>query len=204
MQMSRGIGRFLLNAGSFAIGLVLCLSFGVAISSKDDGICRYPRYCRVRLLLYRALGGSNASDLPIPASPRNPTPPAVDQAERPLPNAPKRTKDAPGAPGRWLAKDERTQIHDLLIPGGLIYVGASLTKISRYGVEPALINPRLPIAVSDQHADMPYWPSYSEISPAARGGYLLWLSGGRQSPAANRVCLLVPLRAGTSCARREI
>lgn len=131
--------------------------------------------------LYRALRGSNASDLPIPTS----APPAVEKAEETLLNAPKRTKDAPGALGRWLVKDEQTQIHDLLIPGGLIYVGASLTKISGYGVEPALVNPRLPISVSDQHADMPYWPSYSEISPTARGEYLLWLSGGRQSSAAN-------------------
>ena len=137
------------------------------------------------IFLYRSLQGSSASDPPILVPPSVPSPKTMVQADRPLQHASRRSENAPAAPGRWLIKDEQTEIHNLLVPGGLIYVGASLTKISGYGVEPALINPRLPISASDQHADMPYWPSYSEISPAARRGYLIWLSGGRRSPDAN-------------------
>lgn len=56
---------------------------------------------------------------------------------------------------------------------------------SRATHEPSLIDARLPIHKSD--ADIPekltgYWPSYSTISPAARRGYLQWLSGGRTDP----------------------
>ncbi len=54
-----------------------------------------------------------------------------------------------------------------------------------FAQEPSLIEGHLPIQKT--HVDIAekltgYWPSYSTISPAARRGYLQWLSEGRSAP----------------------
>ena len=67
----------------------------------------------------------------------------------------------------------------------MFYVGGSLGKVHGYGVEPAMINPNLLIRADGNGDDMPYWPSYSDISPASRGAYLRWLAAGRRDPQAN-------------------
>lgn len=89
------------------------------------------------------------------------------------------------APGRWLAAEEVCEIQGIRVPGGLIYVGDSLSRIKGYGAEPGLIVPSLPIKEGGNGSDMPYWPSYSELSPESRRAYLLWLSTGRKNPQAN-------------------
>lgn len=74
------------------------------------------------------------------------------------------------------------------IPGGMVYVGSNLPSVaSRHQVEPSLIDP----SASREDArpdlsgqDMPYWPSYSSVSPTTRSGYLSWLEGGRSDPNA--------------------
>jgi len=74
------------------------------------------------------------------------------------------------------------------ITGGLIYFGKNLKSIQRWGNEPALIDPGLPVnrANPDREGqNMDYWPSYSEISPSSRAAYLEWLSGGRKNPSAD-------------------
>lgn len=73
------------------------------------------------------------------------------------------------------------------ISGGLLYVGGQLAAERGYEVEPALIDPRLPVDLA--HPDlagdsMTYWPSYSKISPGARAAYLHWLRNGRSAPDA--------------------
>jgi hypothetical protein len=66
-----------------------------------------------------------------------------------------------------------------------LYVGAGLRSVNGLHVaEPALIDPQL--SIDRSHADkagknIPYWPSYSDLSPAARAGYLDWLSTSRQN-----------------------
>lgn len=60
-----------------------------------------------------------------------------------------------------------------------------MRALSGYGVEPALIDPQLPIGMYGDGDDMGYWPCYSEISPSSRGAYLRWLAGGRCDPNAN-------------------
>ena len=52
-------------------------------------------------------------------------------------------------------------------------------------MEPALIDPTLPVdnlRPDHRGGDMPYWPSYSSITPQCRAAYLSWLAGGRCAP----------------------
>jgi uncharacterized tellurite resistance protein B-like protein len=65
----------------------------------------------------------------------------------------------------------------------MLYVGTGLTAASGQGVEPALIDPRLPVEWGSPDwtgKDLGYWPSYAEISPRARAAYLRWLAAGRR------------------------
>jgi len=67
----------------------------------------------------------------------------------------------------------------------MIYVGTGLRALSGHGVEPALVDPSLPIDRRNPDracALMPYWPSYSTIPPGSRAAYLEWLTEGRRDP----------------------
>ena len=70
----------------------------------------------------------------------------------------------------------------------MIYVGRGLRACREFGgVEPALIDPKLPVDWDDPDVDgdlMSYWPSYSSIEPSSRAAYLEWLSTGRSDPNA--------------------
>jgi hypothetical protein len=82
-------------------------------------------------------------------------------------------------------------VGDHAIPGGLFYLGRRLGAPAR--VEPALINPDLPVTKSGErpaagHAGAR--PAYHLMSPADRGEYLEWLAGGRQSAVAPALVLL--------------
>lgn len=85
----------------------------------------------------------------------------------------------------WLPSDVLTTVGVTTVPGGLIYVGSRLPKRGR-PLEPenCLINPKLAIASQGDPLGqtMGYWPSYSNISPAARKSYLDWLAGSRSDP----------------------
>lgn len=72
--------------------------------------------------------------------------------------------------------------------GGWIYTGNGLAAASGDGIEPALVDPKLPVdrSVQDCHARrLDYWPSYGGASPQARAAYLHWLGTGRQDPLAD-------------------
>jgi tellurite resistance protein len=65
----------------------------------------------------------------------------------------------------------------------MIYVGARLS--TPYGDnDPCLVDPsrKVTLGADPRRLDMGYWPSYSEISPSARGAYLKWLADGRSDP----------------------
>jgi uncharacterized tellurite resistance protein B-like protein len=69
----------------------------------------------------------------------------------------------------------------------LLYVGRDLPAVSGYQTEPALIDPRLPVDRDNPNragANVPYWPSYSSLTPSDRAAYLEWLTGGRSQPDA--------------------
>jgi uncharacterized tellurite resistance protein B-like protein len=95
----------------------------------------------------------------------------------------------PGDPEKcWVAAGRTVSVQGYDIPGGLVYVGEHLAGIGPWsGVEPALINPKLPADRSrpDREGEgMGYWPSYSEIPSSCRAAYLEWLAGGRIDPRA--------------------
>ncbi|NEA21987.1 hypothetical protein G3I70_05695 [Actinomadura bangladeshensis] len=84
---------------------------------------------------------------------------------------------------RWTGPGEPCRVGDRVLPGGMLYVGTGLTAASGQGVEPALIDPRLPVEWGSPDwtgRDLGYWPSYAEISPRARAAYLRWLAAGRR------------------------
>ncbi len=72
------------------------------------------------------------------------------------------------------------------LQGGLLYVGTGLPAVASFSdVEPALIDPTLPVQFDRLDwtgEEIGYWPSYSRISPNARGTYLNWLLTGRCEP----------------------
>jgi tellurite resistance protein len=82
----------------------------------------------------------------------------------------------------WIGPGQAATVGGLAVPGGLLYVGSRLPAVRGYGIEPALIDPKLPVRRVGAAPVMPYWPSYSQIAPEARGEYLDWLAGGRRGP----------------------
>jgi uncharacterized tellurite resistance protein B-like protein len=112
-------------------------------------------------------------------------PPLVPEATKRLANAePARMR---ARPTRWFAPGEPLMVEGLglLIPDGMVYFGTALAAIRPWGgTEPALVNPQLEVSgAPGEAAPLGYWPSYTEISPAARVRYLEWLASGRRDPA---------------------
>lgn len=72
--------------------------------------------------------------------------------------------------------------------GGGLYYGSGLSAVESTGVEPAQIDPKLPVdrTVTDCAVRrLGYWSSYPTASPEARAGYLNWLATGRKNPNAD-------------------
>ena len=85
----------------------------------------------------------------------------------------------------WVPPGFPVEVAGLTIPGGMLYVGQRLPAAKRGGIEPALINPKLRVDLKRPDwaaTTVGYWPSYSDITPQARGAYLTWLAGGRREP----------------------
>jgi uncharacterized tellurite resistance protein B-like protein len=83
---------------------------------------------------------------------------------------------------RWIGKDETFSVRGQVVQGGMVYFAEKADRI--FNLEPSLIDAQLPVQAA--HVDLTeritgYWPSYSGISPAARRGYLQWLSEGRST-----------------------
>jgi tellurite resistance protein len=75
----------------------------------------------------------------------------------------------------------------MTVRGGLLYVGTGMPDAAGLGVEPALIDPTLPVDLRNpdwQGESMGYWPCYADISPRARAAYLAWVADGRTNPNA--------------------
>jgi uncharacterized tellurite resistance protein B-like protein len=105
----------------------------------------------------------------------------------PTPKKPQRRPPEIRSGAVWLPAGARFELSGLSIPGGMIYLGTHLPAENGNGADPSLIVPSLPVDLRrpDVHGEsMGYWPSYSQISPAARGAYLRWLAGGRTDPHA--------------------
>jgi uncharacterized tellurite resistance protein B-like protein len=115
-------------------------------------------------------------------------PPVRATASAPVPPAP-RPAQARQKPGSitWVPAGHAIQVSGQTILGGLLYIGSRAASGDGRVVEPALIDPALPVHWKRPDltgATMGYWPTYESISPAARAGYLGWLLGGRAQPNA--------------------
>ncbi|WP_273943603.1 TerB N-terminal domain-containing protein [Kutzneria chonburiensis] len=124
---------------------------------------------------------------PAPIPPPTITHTVIAQPAPPVPKRPQRRpgRSIPGA--LWLPAGTRFDVSGLSIPGGMVYLGSHLPAENGHGEEPALIVPNLPVDLRRPDVrgeSMGYWPSYSRITPAARGAYLRWLAGGRVDPNA--------------------
>lgn len=85
----------------------------------------------------------------------------------------------------WKPFGTTESVHGFNIDGS-IYVGQNLGAAHGWGIEPALIDPLLPIdklSPNRSGGGIQYWPSYADISPSSRAAYLEWLSTGRSDPA---------------------
>ncbi len=86
----------------------------------------------------------------------------------------------------WVPSTKVAEVQGRRI-GGLVYVGRGLAAAGG-GIEPALINPSLPVSGGPADVSLRqtnYWPDYAEISPDARNAYLRWLAAGRDDPSAD-------------------
>lgn len=90
---------------------------------------------------------------------------------------------------RWIGAGEAIDVYGFKMSGGLLYIGSVRPVIlcdrdrrQAHVIDPAVrIDPRLANIAGQT---MSYWPSYAEIGPAARRGYLKWLATGRRDPNA--------------------
>lgn len=89
-------------------------------------------------------------------------------------------------PATWVPAGKDVTVAGILISGGLVYVGTSLSTPMGAN-DPCLIDPSKSVAKHGDYTErqMDYWPSYSEISATARRAYLNWLAGGRKDPEAD-------------------
>lgn len=87
----------------------------------------------------------------------------------------------------WVPPGGSIRIGRFDLHGGMVYVGSGVPAVSGGVVEPALVDPHLNIdvrGVSRATYNLPFWPSYLDLSPAGRAGYLTWLADGRRDPIA--------------------
>ena len=112
-------------------------------------------------------GRSTSSDI----RPRSPASPAAASVGR-----------SPAA--RWVRGGESVKFGNVELSGGMFYYGGWI-PVAGGGTRQYAINPKLPASGSAdvEGCSMPYWPSYAEISPAARRAFLDWMAGGRRDPA---------------------
>jgi hypothetical protein len=83
----------------------------------------------------------------------------------------------------------------------MLYLGHNLPAVNRGTVEPALIDPALPInsaAANCRVRMLNYWSNYSYADPSARASYLQWLANGRDDPEADIGYVFLFLRTGTT------
>lgn len=115
----------------------------------------------------------DSAQITIATSDRPPPPPAQPPPREHVVHAPS---------PQWIPIGQPIEVHGQTVPGGVLVGAAPNEELGRTS-RPALVDPALPVsAPSDEPEDLGYWPSYAELSPAARGTFLAWLAGGRRDP----------------------
>ena len=96
----------------------------------------------------------------------------------------RRNRKRPSVAQCWISRDQTATVGSHTVGGGLIYVGTDLAPgdpASWLEVEPALIDPALPISASGAGASpLPYAFEFSGLTPSQRARYLEWLDSDRR------------------------
>jgi len=85
----------------------------------------------------------------------------------------------------WTVAPHPLDIGGVRVSGELLYWGRGLLDAAGKGIEPALVDPWLPVDWRNPDwygRTLDYWPSYSTLTPQARAAYLSWISSGRSHP----------------------
>lgn len=104
-----------------------------------------------------------------------------------------KTSKSAGALARWVLPGEMITVAGVAISGGHIYLGQRI-KLSGQesggyyddGSEASLIDDTCKIKPTSylyEDSSLGYWPSFSSLSPEARGAYVSWLSSDRSDPS---------------------
>lgn len=85
--------------------------------------------------------------------------------------------------GKWVPPGQSVSFAGTLLPDGMFYLGARLAGANGR-TDPCLISglPSIANRGDFRERQMNYWPSYVDISAAARRSYITWLSEGRSHP----------------------
>ena len=87
---------------------------------------------------------------------------------------------------RWVMPGEMVTIQGMTVSSGLFYVSSAKPSLNDRADLHGVVFQQLPITkerADVEGATMPYWPSYSSITPSARRAFLEWIVGGRKDPA---------------------
>ena len=104
----------------------------------------------------------------------------------------KTTKSA-GALARWVLPGDMITVAGVAISGGYIYLGQRMKPSGQEsggyyddGSEASLIDDTCKIQPTSfyyEDSSLGYWPSFSSLSPEARGAYVSWLASDRSDPS---------------------
>lgn len=194
------------KSGGGGVGLVLLGGVVVLIAAVPKEVwIALGVIATIGAVLY-FVGKSKVDKSAAPASPER-WPPASTAKSPSSPRSAPRTADEPvsvcsggsGSSGHrvpaapagygnasWIPPGQAVNVAGVTIPGGMVYIGTALRNPSGRN-DPCLIDPTKTVAASGDYTQrqMDYWPSYSEVTPAARRAYLDWLAGGRKDPGAD-------------------
>jgi len=87
---------------------------------------------------------------------------------------------------RWVEPGERVVLGGTSVDAGLFYFGSSLPTQRGFAIDNALIDPLLPLGRAPGNTSgegVPYYPSYSNLSPESRRAFIEWLASPRSNPS---------------------
>lgn len=179
---SAGMGLLIVLGLLFA-ALSAVYRFIVENLAAVVAVCTASGFLLLLAYLISKSGNRNQTTTDQPSVRRTP-PPVVEQREEDEEQfVPTFRTGRASAPGRWVQPGESVTVQGITITAGRFYLGEALFFEGRE-IEGYVVNPNLSARVSrpDVAGDsMPYWPSYSDVPPAARRAFLDWMSTGRRA-----------------------
>ena len=104
-----------------------------------------------------------------------------------------KTSKSAGALARWVLPGDMITVAGVAISGGYIYLGQRMKPSGQEsggyyddGSEASLIDDTCKIQPTSfyyEDSSLGYWPSFSSLSPEARGAYVSWLASDRSDPS---------------------